>query len=74
MGLLIGLKGFAVAIIGGITKPRGTIMAGLIYGVLEKFVAGYFSTAAREITAFSLVILVLLVRPWGIFGRKAREA
>ena len=74
MGLLIGLKGFAVAIIGGINRPRGTIVAGFIYGVLEKFVAGYFSTAAREITAFSLVILVLLVRPWGIFGKKSREA
>lgn len=74
MGLLIGLKGFAVAIIGGINSPRGTIIAGFIYGVLEKFIAGYFSTAAREITTFSLVILILLVSPWGIFGKKSREA
>jgi branched-chain amino acid transport system permease protein len=74
MGLLIGLKGFAVAIIGGITSARGTIVAGFIYGVLEKFVAGYFSTAAREITAFSLVILILLISRMGIFGGKFREA
>jgi branched-chain amino acid transport system permease protein len=74
MGLLIGLKGFAVAIIGGITSPRGTILAGFIYGVLEKFVAGYFSTAAREITAFFLVILILLISPKGIFGGRSRGA
>jgi branched-chain amino acid transport system permease protein len=74
MGLLIGLKGFAVAIIGGITSPRGTILAGFLYGILEKFIAGYFSTAAREITAFFLVILILLVSPHGIFGGKTRGA
>jgi branched-chain amino acid transport system permease protein len=73
MGLLIGLKGFAVAIIGGINSPRGTIVAGFVYGVLEKFIAGYFSTAAREITTFSLVILILLISPWGIFGKKRKE-
>jgi branched-chain amino acid transport system permease protein len=74
MGLLIGLKGFAVAIIGGIASPRGTILAGFMYGILEKFVAGYFSTAAREITAFSLVILILLIAPWGVFSKRTREA
>jgi len=73
MGLLIGLKGFSVAIIGGITSPRGTVLAGFIFGVLEYMIMGYFSTAAREITAFSLVILVLLLRPSGLFVRKTRE-
>jgi branched-chain amino acid transport system permease protein len=70
MGLLLGLKGFAVAIIGGITSAPGVVLAGLAFGVIEKFVEGYLSTAAREIVGFSLMILVLLIFPQGLFGRR----
>ena len=70
MGLLLGLKGFAVAIIGGITSAHGVVIAGLLYGVIEKFVDGYISTAAREVVGFSLVILALMIWPQGIFGRR----
>lgn len=70
MGLLLGLKGFAVAIIGGITSGVGVVVAGLLYGVIEKFVDGYISTAAREAVGFSLVILVLMIWPRGLFGRR----
>ena len=70
MGLLMGIKGFAVAIIGGITHAPGVVFAGLLYGVIEKFVDGYISTAAREAVGFSLVILVLMIWPQGLFGRK----
>ena len=70
MGLLLGIKGFAVAIIGGITSAPGVVIAGLLYGIIEKFVDGYISTAAREAVGFSLVILVLMVFPQGLFGRK----
>lgn len=70
MGLLLGLKGFAVAIIGGITSAPGVVIAGLAYGIIEKFVDGYISTAAREAIGFSLVIVVLLIWPQGLFGRK----
>ena len=70
MGLLLGIKGFAVAIIGGITSARGVVIAGLLYGVIEKFVDGYISTAAREAVGFSIVILVLMIWPQGLFGRK----
>lgn len=70
MGVLIGLKGFAVAIIGGITSAPGVVIAGLAFGVMEKFVEGYISTAAREIVGFSMMILVLLVFPQGLFGKK----
>ncbi|MGI9417766.1 MAG: branched-chain amino acid ABC transporter permease [Geminicoccaceae bacterium] len=70
MGLLLGLKGFAVAIIGGITSAHGVVIAGLLYGIIEKFVDGYISTAAREAVGFSLVILVLMIWPQGLFGRK----
>ncbi|ADH90872.1 inner-membrane translocator [Ancylobacter novellus DSM 506] len=70
MGLLPGLKGFAVAIMGGITSAPGVVITGLAYGVIEKFVEGYVSTAAREIVGFSLMIVVLLAFPQGLFGKR----
>jgi branched-chain amino acid transport system permease protein len=68
MGTTIGLKAFAVAIIGGIESARGIVIAGFLYGVFEAAVAGYLGTGMREILGFGLVILVLLARPWGLFG------
>lgn len=71
MGTTIGLKAFAVAIIGGIESPRGIVVAGLGYGIFEAIVAGYLGTGVREILGFALVVLVLLARPWGLFGQPA---
>lgn len=71
MGTTIGLKAFAVAIIGGIESARGIVVAGFLYGIFESVVAGYLGTGVREIFGFGLVILVLLVRPWGLFGVQA---
>ena len=68
MGTIIGLKAFAVAIIGGLTSAPGIVIAGLGYGLVEAFVAGYVSTGAREIVGFTLVIAVLVARPWGLLG------
>ena len=68
MGTIIGLKAFAVAIIGGLGSAPGIVIAGLGYGVLVAFVAGYVSTGAREIVGFALVIVVLVARPWGLLG------
>jgi branched-chain amino acid transport system permease protein len=70
MGTLVGLKGFAVAIIGGITSAPGVVIVGLGFGVMEKFVEGYISSAAREIIGFGVMILVLLVFPQGLFGKR----
>jgi branched-chain amino acid transport system permease protein len=70
MGALLGLKGFAVAIIGGITSAPGVVVAGLAFGIMEKFVEGYVSTAAREIVGFGTMILVLLAFPQGLFGKR----
>jgi branched-chain amino acid transport system permease protein len=71
MGTTIGLKAFAVAIIGGIESARGIVIAGILYGVFEAVVAGYLGTGVREILGFALVIVVLLLRPWGLFGTPA---
>jgi len=71
MGTIIGLKAFAVAIIGRLGSAPGIIVAGLGYGLIESFVAGYLSTGAREIVGFALVIAVLVIRPGGLGGAPA---
>jgi branched-chain amino acid transport system permease protein len=74
MGTLVGLKAFAVAIIGGLDSALGIVLAGLLYGLVEAMVAGYVSTGAREIVGFAVVIAMLVVRPWGLLGvRPARR-
>jgi branched-chain amino acid transport system permease protein len=73
MGTVLGLKAFAIAIIGGLEAGRGIFVCGLMYGVLETLLAGYLWTGVRDIIGFTLMIGVLLVRPNGIFGRAAVE-
>jgi branched-chain amino acid transport system permease protein len=68
MGTLIGLKAFAVAIIGGLGSAGGIVVAGFLYGLVEALVSGYVSTGAREIVGFAVVIAMLVVRPWGLGG------
>ena len=70
MGLLLGLKGFAIAIIAGITNARGVVIMGLLYGVMEKFIEGFISSAAREAIGFTVIILLLFIFPQGIFSKK----
>lgn len=70
MGFLIGLKAFAVAIVGGLEHPVGILVAGLGYGMAENLVGGYFGSSAKEIFGFGLVILVLCTRPAGLFAAR----
>ena len=70
MGALIGLKAFGVAIVAGISNARGVVIVGIAYGLIEKFIEGYISTGARNAIGFTLMILLLLWFPQGIFGRK----
>ena len=69
MGFLIGLKAFAVAIVGGLEHPLGILIASLAFGVLENLIGGSFGSSAKEIFGFGLVIVVLIMRPNGLFGR-----
>jgi branched-chain amino acid transport system permease protein len=73
MGTLFGIKAFAVAILGGITSASGVMLAGLLYGVIEAAVTAYFGSTYTQIVAFAFVILVLAVRPNGLFGRAATK-
>lgn len=70
IGLAFGLKAFMVAIIAGITNPAGVVLVALLFGILERFIEGHFSTSARDAVGFSVMILILLAFPQGIFARK----
>ena len=70
MGLLLGLMGFLVAIIAGMSNARGIVITGFAYGVLERFIEGFGNTALREVLGFSVMILLLLMFPNGLFGQR----
>lgn len=72
MGLAVGLKGFSAAMVGGLNNARGCVMGGFILGVLESLV-NLWSAQWREVAIFGLVILVLALRPNGLFGSKLVE-
>ncbi len=73
MGLLPGLKAFVAAVLGGIGNVPGAMAGGMLLGMVEELVAGYTSSSFRDAIAFGILILVLLVRPAGLFGRAAAE-
>ena len=72
VGLGIALKGFSGAILGGLTNPRGCVLGGFVLGILESLV-NLWQAQWREVLLFALVILVLAVRPNGLFGRAMVE-
>ncbi len=69
----IGLRAFPAAVIGGLTSLGGAIVGGLIVGVVEQLAGGHIGTKWREPIAFSVLFVVLLVRPTGLWGRKDLE-
>jgi len=71
--VLLGLKAFVAAVIGGIGNIRGAMLGGILIGFIELFGAAYLSPHLRDIYVFSILILVLLVRPSGILGRTVAE-
>ena len=73
MGILPGLKAFVAAVLGGIGNIPGAVVGGLIMGVAEVMVTGYLSPTYRDAIAFVLLIVILLVRPAGIFGKSVTE-
>jgi len=73
MGLYVGLKAFVAAVIGGIGHVPGAMVGALLLGLVEEFVVGYTSSTWRDAVAFGFLILVLLLRPEGSFGRVTAE-
>ncbi len=69
VGVLLGLKGFAAAILGGFGSFPGAILGGIGLGLLESLSAGYWSSAYKDVVAFVVLLLVLFVRPKGLLGK-----
>jgi branched-chain amino acid transport system permease protein len=72
IGLGVALKAFSAAIVGGLTNPRGCMAGGFLLGLIESLV-GLWRAEFREIAIFLLIIVVLVVRPAGLFGAKTVE-
>jgi branched-chain amino acid transport system permease protein len=70
VGIMLGLKGFAACILGGLGNPFGAAAGGLILGVLESMGAGFVSSAYKDALAFVILLLLLFVKPSGLFGLK----
>lgn len=70
MGLTLGFKGLAVLIFGGIGSLPGAMISGLLLGMAEVISVAYGSSTWRDAIAFGMIILILVIRPQGIFGKK----
>jgi branched-chain amino acid transport system permease protein len=73
LGILPGLKAFVAAVLGGIGSIPGAFVGALIMGQAEAMTMGYISTPMRDAVAFTILIIVLLIRPTGIFGEPEKE-
>jgi len=73
MGIIPGLKAFVAAVLGGIGIIPGAMVGGFLMGILETMVSGYSSSLYRDAVAFGVLILILLIKPTGLFGKNTGE-
>src|SRR4029078_7535390 len=73
MGILVGLKAFVAAVLGGIGNIPGAMLGGLLIGITETMVVGYLSPTYKDAVAFAILILILLFRPSLLLGTVAPE-
>ena len=74
MGLPMGLKGLAIIIMGGMGNVNGAMAGGLILGLSETFIVAYGNSGYRDAIAFIAIIVILLIKPQGLFGQALPEA
>jgi len=73
VGIMLGLKGFVAATLGGLGSATGAVVGGLLLGLLEAMTAGYISSAYKDAMPFVLILLVLFFMPSGLFGAKTTD-
>jgi len=73
MGLLLTLKGFAAAILGGLTSPLGAVLGGLTLGLVESLAIVAVSSGYKDVIAMAILILIMIVMPQGLLGRRGRR-
>ncbi len=71
MGIPYGFKGFAAALLGGLSSIPGAIVGGLLLGVLESLASGYVGEGYRDMIAYSILLVVLMLRPQGLLGSRS---
>ena len=74
MGLPYGLKGFAAALLGGLTSTPGAVLGGLLLGIVETLTSAYLGEGYRDLVAYALVLVVLVFRPQGLLGDRRLDA
>lgn len=72
-GIMLALKGFSAAIIGGMGNPMGAVAGGVLLGVLESFGTGLISSGYKDAIAFIIILMVLFFKPSGLFGKRSAE-
>lgn len=70
MGAMLGMKAFVIVILGGLGSVPGAIVGGLILGLIEALGGGYLSAAYKDVFAFGALVLILAVKPTGLFGKE----
>jgi len=73
VGVMVGLKGIIAAIIGGMGSPWGAVFGGFAIGLAEAMTAGYVSSAYKDAVPFVMIVLLFMVKPTGLFGRRRVE-
>ncbi len=73
MGSVAGLKAFAAGVFGGLTSIPGAAVGGILLGIIENWTVAYFSSGWRDIVGFTMMIVILIVKPSGLLGRKGAE-
>ena len=73
IGFLAGIKAFTAAVLGGIGSLPGAMLGGLLIGLIETFWSAYFTIEYKDVAAFSLLVLALIFRPYGLLGKPEIE-
>ena len=73
MGFAAGLKGFTAAVLGGIGSIPGAMLGGFILGLAETFAVAFISATYKDVVAFVVLVIVLLVRPRGLLGARVAQ-
>jgi branched-chain amino acid transport system permease protein len=73
VGIMLGLKGFVAAVVGGLGNGLGAVVGGLLVGIIEAMAAGYISSAYKDAVPFLLIFVILFFMPRGLFGAKVTE-
>ena len=74
IGVVLGIKAFTAAVLGGIGNLRGALLGGLLLGVTENYGSALFGTQWKDVVAFALLVIILLVRPTGLLGQAIGRA